>query len=173
MKTALVLMLTFVAASFAADPKPVKESDMRAQSGKPGEVKRLGSVTWDLEAHKLVWAVQTGSLVDGRFVLASEEKYVISPDKARMVFSGEERIFDGQEALSLHKLLDVLSLYCAESVVWWDQGQGAPATKQPSIGPEKPKVEGAEKPVKVGQPDDGKKPKYRVPAGHVIARARF
>jgi hypothetical protein len=24
----------------------------------------------------------------------------------------------------LHKLLDTLAIYCAESVVWWDQGQG-------------------------------------------------
>jgi hypothetical protein len=172
MKTALVLMLSFAAASFAADQadqKAAKEPDMRMQSGKSGEVKRLGSVTWDLEAHKLVWVVQKGSMVDGQFVAASEEKYAISPDKARMVFADEERFFDGQEALSLHKLLDVLSLYCAESVVWWDQGQGT--RSKPSVAPGKP--DGKEKPVKVGQPENGGKPKYRVPAGHVIARAWF
>jgi hypothetical protein len=169
MKTALVLTLSFVAASFAADQKVVKEPDMQMQSGKAGEVKRLGSVTWDLESHKLVWIVQKGSMVNGQFVSASEEKYMISPDKARMMFADQERGFDGQEALSLHKLLDVLSLYCAESVVWWDQGKGSPS------GPssDKPKMDGKDKPVKVGQPEDAKKPKYRVPADHVIARAWF
>ena len=171
MKTALVLLLSFVAAYAAdqANQKAAKEPDMRMQSGKSGEVKRLGSVTWDLETHKLVWVVQKGSMVDGQFVAASEDKYTISPDKARMVFADEERFFDGQEAVSLHKLLDVLSLYCAESVVWWDQGQGTQS--KPSAAPGKP--DGKEKPVKVGQPDGAGKPKYRVPAGHVIARAWF
>ena len=168
MKTALVLMLSFVAASFAADQKAVKEPDMQLQSGKAGEVKRLGSVTWDLETHKLVWIVQKGSMVNGQFVVASEEKYMISPDKARMMFADQERVFDGQEALSLHKLLDVLSIYCAESVVWWDQGQGS----KPSTVPAKPK-DGAEKPVKVGQPEGDKKPLRRVPADHIVARAWF
>jgi hypothetical protein len=167
MKTALVLMLSFVAASFAADQKAVKEPDMRMQSGKAGEVKRLGSVTWDLEAHKLVWIVQKGSMVNGQFVAASEEKYMISPDKARMMFADQERVFDGQEALSLHKLLDVLSIYCAESVVWWDQGRGTPAA------PDNQKIDGKEKPVKVGQPEEDKKPRRRVPADHIIARAWF
>jgi hypothetical protein len=41
-----------------------------------------------------------------------------------MQFEAERRGFTEQEAASLHKLLDTLSLYCAESVVWWDQGQG-------------------------------------------------
>ena len=169
MKTALVLMLSFVAASFAADQKAVKEPDMQLQSGKAGEVKRLGSVTWDLETHKLVWIVQKGSMVNGQFVVASEEKYMISPDKARMMFADQERVFDGQEAVSLHKLLDVLSIYCAESVVWWDQGQGT----KPSTVPAKPKVDGAEKPVKVGQPEEDRKPGRRVPADHIVARAWF
>ena len=161
MKTALVLMLSFGAACFAADPT--------IQPGKAGEVKRLGSVTWDLEVHKLVWTIQKGSLVNGQFVMSSEEKYTISPDKARMMFADQERTFDGQEALSLHKLLDVLSIYCAESVVWWNQGQGMPST--PSTVPAKPKVDG-EKPVKVGQPEEDK-PRPRVPADHIVARAWF
>jgi hypothetical protein len=171
MKTAFVLMLSFAAASFAADPKPVKEPETQMQSGKSGEVKRLGSVTWDLSAHKLVWIVQKGSMVNGEFVATSEEKYAISPDQARMMVSGEVRGFDGQEALSLHKLLDVLSMYCAESVVWWDQGQGAPGGR-PSTAPEKPSSDGKEKPVKVGRPEDSKKPKYTVPVDQLIARAR-
>ena len=168
MKTALVL-ISLAAASFAADPKPVKAPDVRQPSEQTGETKRLGSVTWNLESHQLVWVVQTGSMVNGEFVATSEEKYAISPDEARMIVSGEERGFDGQEAMSLHKILDVLSLYCAQSVVWWDDGQGTPAT--PSNRPKTDSKDG--KPVKVGHPDDVKKPPYKAPAGHIVARAWF
>ena len=163
MKTAFVLLLSFAAASFAADPKPAKEPEMQVPSGKTGEVKRLGSVTWDLSEHKLVWTVQKGSMMNGEFVRTSEEKYAISPDQARMMVADEVRGFDGQEALSLHKLLDVLSLYCAESVVWWDQGQGTPGGAPAG---------GKGKPVKVRQPEDSKKPKYTVPEGQIVARVR-
>src|SRR3954451_22556539 len=163
MKTALVLMFSFVAASFAADFKanPVKEPDIRSSTG---EVKRLGSVTWDLDSHKLVWVVQKGAMVNGEFVPASEQKYEISPDKAAMMVAEEERGFDGDEAVSLHHLLDVLSLYCAESVVWWDEGQGSPGAKKPKTEKSEPK------PVKVGQPEENKKPKYKVPYNHMVAR---
>src|SRR4051794_34655789 len=171
MKTAFVLTLSLAAACFAADPKPAaKEPQPSLPPGATGEVKRLGSVTWDLDSHKLVWVVQKGSMVNGAFVSTSEEKYAISPDKARMMVADEERGFDGQEAVSLHRLLDTLSLYCAESVVWWDEGQGTPGGR-PANGTEKPKIDGKEKPVKVGQPEDGKKPQYKVPANQIIARA--
>lgn len=164
MKTVLVLLFSFAAASSAADPKPVKAPD--AGSARPQEVKRLGSVTWDLEAHKLVWVVQKGAMVEGKFVPASEQRYEIAPDDAVMAVAEEARGFDGDEAVSLHRLLDVLSLYCAESVVWWDEGQGTPVTKP------KPDVKKGEKPVKVGQPDPPRKPKYKVPADHVVAMAK-
>jgi hypothetical protein len=168
MKTAVILLLSFAAASFAADPKPnpVKEPDLR---GTTGEVKRLGSVTWDLESHKLVWVVQKGTMVNGQFVPASEQKYEISPDQARMMVAEEERGFDGDEATSLHHLLDVLSLYCAESVVWWDEGQGAPVSGKPG-DPAKPKVEPGDKPVKVKQPEEQPKPKYKAPDNLIVAR---
>lgn len=172
MKTAFALMLSFAAVTFAADPITAREPETKLEAGKNGEVKRLGTVTWDLSAHKLIWTVQKGSMVNGEFVLSSEEKYAISPDQARMMVADEARGFDGQEALSLHKLLDVLSLYCAESVVWWDQGQGMPGGKVPVSGPESPRMNGTEKPVKVGQPEQ-KKPKYKVPEGQIIARVRF
>jgi len=167
MKTAFVLVLSLAAACFAADPKPAAKE---LPAGPTGEVKRLGSVTWDLDAHKLVWVVQKGSMVNGAFVPTSEEKYAISPDKARMMVADEERGFDGQEAVSLHRLLDTLSLYCAESVVWWDEGQGTPNGNRPTNGTEKPNIDSKEKPVKVGQPEDSKKPQYKVPANQIIAR---
>jgi hypothetical protein len=168
MKSALILALSLAGAAIAADPKAVKETETRMQTDPAGVVKRLGSVTWDLESHKLVWIVQKGSMVNGEFVAASEERYAISPDQARMMVGEEERGFAGEEAVSLHRLLDALSLYCAESVVWWNQGQGAPVDKQPGNHNEKPKTNG-DKPVKV----DDRKPTYRVPSDQMVARAWY
>lgn len=175
MKTALVLFLSLAAGAFAADPKPAKDP-AEIDGAQPDQVKRLGSVTWNLDSHKLVWVVQKGAMVDGKFVQASEQKYEISPDDAVMAVSEEARGFDGDEAQSLHHLLDVLSLYCAESVVWWDEGQGTPVTNQPGGSPAKPKPsakpDSKDKPVKVGHPEPARKPKYRVPDDHAIAMVK-
>jgi hypothetical protein len=47
----------------------------------------------------------------------------------------------------LHRLLDTLSIYCAQSVVWWEHGEGAPVgPATPSLKPERPAQEKA--PVK-------------------------
>ena len=167
MKTALLALLFFGAAAFATDPQTAGNPSANAQ-----QVKRLGSVTWDLDAHKLVWVVQKGTMVDDEFVPASEERYEISPDEATMATAGETRGFSGQEAVSLHKLLDTLSLYCAESVVWWDQGQGTPVdpdTAEPSGRPGRhPKTKGGEKPVKV-EDSQPAKPAYKVPDTDFVA----
>jgi hypothetical protein len=97
-----------------------------AQDTKPAASRRLESITWDLKAERLVWVVQTGSTVDGKFAPAAEQRYEISPADAVMAYSDQKRGFTQQEAASLRHLLDVLSLYCAESVAWWDDGQGEP-----------------------------------------------
>lgn len=130
MKTLAVLLLSLAGLSCAQDKKTEKPGADR-RSERAGEVpeaagdkKRLQSVTWDLKTHKLVWVVQRGVEENGQFVAKSSDRYEISPDDAVMKFSNEERGFTKEEAASLHKLLDTLSLYCAESVVWWDQGQG-------------------------------------------------
>jgi hypothetical protein len=168
MKTALVLLLSYAAASFAADP--VKAPGVNPPQSE--EVKRLSSVTWDLGAEKLVWIVQKGSMVNGEFVPTSEQKYEISPDKATMAVAQEQRGFDGDEAQALHHLLDILSVYCAESVVWWDEGQGKPVTPHPAHpsapGNNTDKKTTDQKPVRVGQPEQVK-PKYKVPDGDYIA----
>ena len=109
MKT-LAVWLLFTAAVCAQSPAP--------------ETKRLSSVNWDLKSHKLVWVVQNGTVVNGEFRTTSSDTYEISPDKAVMAYADEKRGFTAEEAAVLHKLLDTLSLYCAESVVWWDRGQG-------------------------------------------------
>jgi hypothetical protein len=169
MKSALVLILSCAAAAFAADPKPGQTPPQQ-----PEQVKRLASVTWDLGSEQLVWVVQTGTMVNGAFVAASEQKYVITPNDAVMAVAQEKRGFDNDEAAALHHLLDVLSVYCAESVVWWDEGQGTPIPPGSHAQPTQPngnkKLEkDTEKPVRVGQPEPSA-PKYKVPDSDYVAR---
>ena len=84
-------------------------------------------MTWDLHSHKLVWVVEKGTPQDGEFVPTSQERYEISPGEAMMAVGGEQRGFTEQEAAWLQRLLNVLTIYCAESVVWWNSGEAAPA----------------------------------------------
>ena len=105
-----------------------------AQGNAPGPVKRLQSVTWDLKTHKLLWVVQTGTEKDGSFVPGASAQYEISPTDATMASGPEKRGFTHEEASSLNDLLNVLSLYCAESTVWWDQGQGTPVNNKTAPG---------------------------------------
>ena len=142
MKHSALVILCCVALTLAADSKrPVPQSqgspDRMVQPNEP--LRKLSAVTWDLETHKLVWTVQKGDRVNGRFVSSSEEHYEISPDQAMMELSGEKRLFDDQEAVQLRRLLDTLSVYCAESVAWWEQGEGVPVRqKEPREKNDKP-----------------------------------
>jgi hypothetical protein len=154
-KTAFALLLSCAALCLAQDAKPLPDA-------KTGNVKRLGSVTWDMATHKLVWMVEEGTLVNGGFVPSSGVKYEISPDDAMMMFGEEKRSFGAEEAANLHLLLNVLSRYCVDSVVWWEQGPAGPTSPQqspqpgPVTKPEQPAqpkqpVAPAGKPVKVAQ----------------------
>jgi hypothetical protein len=128
-----------------------------AQESKTETVKRLASVTWDLTTHKLICIVEKGTMVDGEFVPSSGLKYEVSPDDALMAFGGEQRNFGEEEAANLHLLLDVLSRYCVDSVVWWDHGNARPTAPAPgpATKPEKPAqptpTRAPAKPVKVAQ----------------------
>jgi hypothetical protein len=159
MKNVLAVLVSFGAMAFAQDMKQPPGPRLGDQASK----RRLESVTWDLNSHKLVWVVQSGSEVDGKFVASSSDKYEISPDKAVMEYADEKRGFTDEEATSLHHLLDVLSLYCAESVIWWDQGQGSPV--DPDARPASPRKqpESSEpKPRKVVKPAPKAEPHTQV-----------
>ena len=123
LKTLTVLFLSFAGVSCAQD-RNAQDRKMTTNESQPEARKRLKSVTWDLTSHKLSWEVETGKIEGGDFVPTSSEHYEISPDQAQMQYANETRGFSEAEAASLHKLLDTLAIYCAESVVWWDQGQG-------------------------------------------------
>ena len=112
MKIAVILLLSAGAVGVAQRQEPARDA------------KQLESVTWDLNAHKLTWVVRTGTMANGRFEGASAESYEISPNEAVMKFSDQRRGFSPQEAAGVQKLLDTLSLYCAESVIWWEHGEG-------------------------------------------------
>jgi hypothetical protein len=172
MKRALALLLALAGVSFAQELRKVPPSapNQQDQNEAPGEIRRLESVTWDVVGHKLVWVVQTGSAVNGKFVADSTKRYEISPDDATMSFSDEKRGFTRDEATSLHQLLDVLSLYCAESVVWWDDGRGTPVdpNAKPSDQPQRSRPDSNEpSPRKVERPQQS-----RPLAGAPIALAR-
>jgi len=119
MKLTVLLLLSVAAISSAADEAATQ--------------KRLQSVTWDLKNHKLTWVVQKGNVGnDGEFTSKATDQYEILPDQATMEFDGEKRGFTKEEAASLHKLLNTLSVYCAESVVWWDRGEGERMENKPN-----------------------------------------
>jgi len=146
-----------ICGSFGFAQQATEENKQEPKSESP-EIKRLSSVTWDLNTHKLVWTVEKGTIVDGEFVPATKVKYEVSPEQAFMAYAGEKRALGEDEASSLHELLNVLSLYCVESVVWWEQGAagaelpvdntapGLVTKPAPSKSPAKPES----KPVKVG-----------------------
>ena len=176
MKTALILLFSFAGLMLAADEQKVKNPPSIPNGD---EVKKLGSVTWDLESHKLVWVVNTGTMTDGKFVATGQRRYEISPDQATMMVKEEQRGFDDDEAVSLHRLLDVLSLYCAESVVWWEQGYGDPVNPQANPPADQNQhrksttAPQAEKPVRVKEPPkEEKKAPYRIPPSNAIAELR-
>ena len=157
MKTVLALFLSFAALAVAQDAVAPDSEAIKA--------KRVASVTWDLQTHKLVWVVQNGVQQNGEFVPSSEERYEVSPQEGAMAFEGEQRGFTVQEAAWLQQLLNVLTVYCAESVVWWDAGQGEPldegrpAAAPPSASPHAKPVEHLDTaPHRVMEPQPKKSP---------------
>jgi hypothetical protein len=157
MKTAIALLLACAVLGLA-------------QESKTGNVKRLVSVTWDLTTHKLICVVEKGTMVDGEFVPSSGLKYEVSPDDALMALGSEQRAFAEEEAASLHILLDLLSQYCVQSVVWWDHGEGTPPAPAPGTvtKPERPSqpIAPIGKPVKVA------KQKFHQTSGTQLGAAR-
>ena len=192
MKTALALLLSCAALSLAQDVKvaPQTQESSPAQAAPPAQAgpdsqqfKRLASVTWDLGSHKLVWVVERGVEMNGTFVAMTADRYEVSPGEAFMALKDEKRGIDDEEASSLHDLLGVLSLYCVESTVWWENGGNAatgPAAADPAApqveakpgkktGDEKsaPAADPAAKPTRVGEPGE-KSPSQLLP-GQLVA----
>src|SRR5690349_4894164 len=123
MKTALVTLLSLAALTISGRAQTSTKTAPKAD-----EIRRLESVTWDLKSHTLKWTVQKGTEVKGEFVPSAAEHYEISPDAATMKVLEERRGFETDEAALLHRLLDTVTLYCAQSTLWWEKGEGTPVT---------------------------------------------
>jgi hypothetical protein len=119
-KKALLTILPLAALTMAAHA----QTQGMEKAPSPDEVRRLESVTWDLKTHTLKWTVQKGTEVKGEFVPSSTANYEIAPDAATMKVVEEKRGIEPDEAALLHRLLDTIALYCAQSVIWWDHGEG-------------------------------------------------
>jgi len=153
MRTALALCLLFATSAWAEN----------GPNGPAIQVKRVATLTWDLETGKLTWVVQTRAEDSPEFPAASNEKYEISPKDATMTFNGESRPFTSQEAKWLENLLHVLTGYCVASTIWWHGGQAlpdpdnpAPAPSQPDQTAPKPTKAPGDHPVKVVTPQSDK-----------------
>jgi hypothetical protein len=167
MKTALVLLLSCAGLSLAQ----TTEAQTAGANPKPVVVKRLASVTWDLDTHKLVWVVQKGAEVNGEFVASSTDKYEVSPEEAFMASKDEKRGLGAEEAGSVVDLVNLLSLYCAQSTDWWEDGSAATETSAPSQNSKAPDTRKAtppsERPTRVGEPEQ--KPSPALLPGTLIA----
>jgi hypothetical protein len=166
MKTALILILSCASLSLAQDSKP---------NPQPVVVKRLASVTWDLNTHKLVWVVQNGTEVDGAFVPLASKRYEVSPEEAYMASKDEKRGLGEEEADSVTDMVNLLSLYCAESTDWWEHGSpadesAAPNSEHKGVEP-KNAAPPTEKPTHVGEPEQKSTPAPRIPGTLVAANS--
>jgi hypothetical protein len=164
MKTALMLMISCACVALAQNPQT---------DSKPVAVKRLASVTWDLDTHKLVWVVQKGAQVNGEFVASSADRYEVSPEEALMAMKNETRDLRAEDAASAVDLVNFLSLYCAQSTDWWERGSAAGETAAPHSGQSgaEPKTPAGknDKPTRVGEPERKKAPAPRLPGTLVAA----
>jgi hypothetical protein len=183
MKTTLFVLLSCASLSLAQDMKiappqaaPPAQAAPQDQGAQAAQFKRLASVTWDLNTHKLVWVVEKGEQVNGAFVPKSSDRYEVSPNEAFMAVNEEKRDIENDEASSLHELLSVLSLYCVESTVWWENGAedqpdaktvpakpAAPPTdakpgKKTGVDNNKNQPDPNAKPTRLDQPQQNQKP---------------
>ncbi|HLI83629.1 MAG TPA: hypothetical protein VKV17_06900 [Bryobacteraceae bacterium] len=125
MKTAVALIFAFSTLGALGNISAEDGQADRLQQDAPA--KRISSINWNTQTGKLEWVVQSGVEHDGHFMPTSqEEHYEISPEQASMAFQGQQRGFTTQEAEWLANVLHILTVYCAESTVWWEQGKGVP-----------------------------------------------
>jgi hypothetical protein len=132
MKTVLAMILVCAGSAVAQEGVTAAGS---APDNEAIQAKRVKSVTWDLQAQKLVWIVEDGIAKNGQFFASSLERYEISPQDQTMTFNGEQRGFTEAEGVWLDHLLHILTVYCAESVVWWINGAADPHNQGPTAQP--------------------------------------
>ena len=96
-----------------------------ADSPKPASLRRVEMITLDPADCKLRWTVSRGEMRDGKFVASGKsDAYEIAFHEAEMTHSGVTRKFSEEEAANVHKVMQAVSRYTAESVDWFEQQQG-------------------------------------------------
>jgi hypothetical protein len=105
---------------------------MRASAGtssKQHEMRRVEKIHLDPSQCILTWTVSRGEMRDGQYVPKGKgDTYQIAFHKAEMTHNGVTYKFSEQEAVSVHKVMLLVSRYAAESVDWFEQRQ-APVEK--------------------------------------------
>jgi hypothetical protein len=147
---------TLIPAAFFALTLTAQTGGIEKPETPSGELRRLESVTWDLKTHTLNWTVQKGTEERGEFIPRATEHYRIRPEAALMAAAGEQRNFEADEAALLRRLLDTISLYCAQSVVWWEHGEGTRVTDDADRTTEEPATAKPEPPSKPDAKPDAK-----------------
>jgi len=114
-----LLHLTVLAAA-ATVTAPAQQDETKEKAAR-----RLEAITWSPVDHKLTWTVSAGKVGNsGKFDSDRKLSYTIDMDDATMTVEGEDRRFSKAEAVSVHRLMDLISKYAAESTVWWEAGEG-------------------------------------------------
>lgn len=98
----------------------------------PKKAMRLESVTWNPVSNRLTWVISEGRVdEDDNYTPEGRRSfYSIDVRAAVMFFDGDGRRFSREEAGGVTSLLNHLSRYALESVLWWQDGQGEPVEKK-------------------------------------------
>jgi hypothetical protein len=108
--------------------------------------RRLESVTWEPGRRQLTWVVaepKAKETKDGKDGKESKDEgktpskakltYRIEMSDATMTVNGETRRFSAQEAVTMQRVMDFVSRYAVESVIWWEKGMGDPIGKEERV----------------------------------------
>jgi len=124
---ALILVAGAVSAQSGDAASTGKSETGDGPQSTPGttqQLRRIESVTWNPVTDELTWVVSAGVSSSGSYKRETSMTYLIHLGSATMVFNGQRRRFDADEADNVRKLIDVLGLYAAESTIWWEAGMG-------------------------------------------------
>jgi hypothetical protein len=119
MKWIQFFLLTVCFVMYGQDTPKSEQSAVQPRQRPP---QMLKSVTWDPSEHMLRWEVVNPAP-------RKNTVFTIKMDVATMESGEEVRRFSKQEAATVHRLMDLVTKYAAESTVWWEEGEGKPVQK--------------------------------------------
>jgi hypothetical protein len=114
------LLLTFVIFTGVIHAEDKTRED---QPSTTGLIRRLESVSWDPIHQQLSWVMSVWDPQSSTSKPAKQELYSADLVGAEMKFEGEHRSFDETEAHNVRTLMQLISLYAAQSTVRWRNGE--------------------------------------------------